>query len=262
MKSPFPGMDPYLEPFWGDIHSRLVIYACDRLQTRIPRDLKCRVQERVFLESVEGAGRSMHPDIRVLERASPAAPGPSTGGVQTAEPLILELQDEEITETFIEIIDAASGNRVITVVEFLSLSNKSSGEGRDKYLQKQKELRDGAASLVEIDLLRAGDWVLSAPKPLVPKPLRAPYRACVRRGWKPHKVELYHFPLRERLPAIRVPLRESDTDAPLELQPLVEQCYELGRYDDTDYSQPADPTLASEDAVWADALLRAAGRRN
>ncbi|MEJ7593644.1 MAG: DUF4058 family protein [Planctomycetaceae bacterium] len=25
-KSPFPGMDPFLEPFWGDVHASLIVY--------------------------------------------------------------------------------------------------------------------------------------------------------------------------------------------------------------------------------------------
>ncbi len=29
MKSPFPGMDPSLEMRWGDVRSRLIIYASD-----------------------------------------------------------------------------------------------------------------------------------------------------------------------------------------------------------------------------------------
>ncbi len=32
MPSPFPGMDPYLEAHWGDIHHRIVNYACDAIQ--------------------------------------------------------------------------------------------------------------------------------------------------------------------------------------------------------------------------------------
>ena len=29
MRSPFPGMDPYLEQFWGDVHHRLITYASE-----------------------------------------------------------------------------------------------------------------------------------------------------------------------------------------------------------------------------------------
>ena len=47
MKSPFPGMDPYLEAHWGDIHQRIVLYAADQLQGQLPSDLRARVEERV-----------------------------------------------------------------------------------------------------------------------------------------------------------------------------------------------------------------------
>jgi len=32
MKNRFPGMDPYLEQFWLDVHARLVLYICDQLE--------------------------------------------------------------------------------------------------------------------------------------------------------------------------------------------------------------------------------------
>jgi hypothetical protein len=51
MPSPFPGMDPYLEESWGDVHHRLITYAADQLQTTLPKDLRARVEERVFVES-------------------------------------------------------------------------------------------------------------------------------------------------------------------------------------------------------------------
>ncbi|MEX0701345.1 MAG: DUF4058 family protein [Planctomycetales bacterium] len=46
MPSPFPGMDPWLEQHWGDVHTRFVTYCSDRLQTALPRDLRARVEER------------------------------------------------------------------------------------------------------------------------------------------------------------------------------------------------------------------------
>ena len=83
MASPFPGMDPYLEQFWGDVHQRLVTYACDQLQGTLPGDLRARIQERVFVESPTGPERNMYPDIRVVERGrrhsrNPAAIAPVT----------------------------------------------------------------------------------------------------------------------------------------------------------------------------------------
>ena len=43
MHSPFPGMNPYLEQYWGDIHQRLIIYSSDALQKQLPGDLRARV---------------------------------------------------------------------------------------------------------------------------------------------------------------------------------------------------------------------------
>src|SRR5260370_20141336 len=73
MPSPFPGMDPYLEQFWGDVHARLIIYASDQLQGVLPRDLRARVQERVFVDAPQTVERDVYPDVRVVERGRGAA---------------------------------------------------------------------------------------------------------------------------------------------------------------------------------------------
>ena len=73
--------------------------------------------------------------------------------------------------------------------------------------------------------------------------------------------EIYRVPLREPLPAIRVPLRETDADVGLDLQALITQVYRHGRYDDIDYTVPPVPPLAPDDETWADELLREAGKR-
>jgi hypothetical protein len=245
MPSPFPGMNPYLEQFWGDIHHRVITYSSDALQKQLPGDLRARVDERVFVETEEGKPRNIVPDVRVVE------------------PLIIRLdQNEPIRQGFIEIIDIKSGRRVVTVIEILSPSNKAPGPGRDLYLKKQEELRAANVSLVEIDLLRAGVRVLAAPFELIPDGHRTPYAACVRRGWKALELEYYRLPLQDRLPAIAIPLRQTDHDVALDLQALIDRCYEEARYDDDiDYLQEPDPPLDSDHARWADDLLRKHGRR-
>jgi hypothetical protein len=114
---------------------------------------------------------------------------------------------------------------------------------------------------VEIDLLRAGDYVLAAPLNEVPPEYRTPYRICVYRAARPLAYEIYRVPLRDPLPAFRIPLRESDEDVRLDLQPLIDQCYENGGYDDIDYKPEPDPPLPTDDARWADELLRTKGLR-
>ena len=102
--------------------------------------------------------------------------------------------------------------------------------------------------------------MLQVPLARYPSSHRTPYKVCVHRGWKA-SAEIYRVPLREALPTIRVPLRESDADVPLDLQALVTQVYRHGRYDDIDYAVPPVPPLDPDDDAWADALLRQAGKR-
>jgi hypothetical protein len=262
MKSPFPGMDPYLERHWRDVHASLIIYARDRLQEQLPAGLKCRVEERVVLELPEGTERSMYPDIRVMEkRHGNGTPHAATDtAIAVDEPLVLYVPEEAITETFIEIIDAATGHKVITVVEVLSPTNKLPGTGQDQYLKKKRELHQAGVSLVEIDLLRQGQRFYPVPILSLPASHRTHYQIVVKRGWQPDRVEFYRASLRERLPTIKVPLLAEIPDVLLELQPLIEKCYRNGRYEDINYKEPPDPPLDGSDVAWAQDLLTQAGR--
>jgi hypothetical protein len=272
MKSPFPGMDPYLEARWGDVHTSLITYARDQLQPQMPRGLHVRVEEHITIQ-IAGAGNGdgsprhgFYPDVRVVERpggaGAPAAAAAAENAVGVAEPLLVPLELEPQTQRSLEIIDTYSGNRVVTALECLSPTNKSDARGRAAYVQKQRELLQAKVNLVEIDLLRDGPYLLAAPAQVVPLPYLAPYRICVVRASRPHQAEVYRVSLRERLPTFRIPLRESDADARLDLQELIEKAYENGGYDtDIDYRVDPFPTLQGEDALWADGVLRAAGRR-
>jgi hypothetical protein len=260
MPSPFQGMDPYLECHWGDVHTSLVTYARDQLNKVLPRDLRARVEERILLGTPDDE-RPVVPDVRILAHATGRKTA-GKAGVTTGEPLIVAL-DEPLTERFIEIRDASQGHRVVSVIEVVSPSNKRPGKSQDEYLRKQQELWQGHISLVEIDLLRSGQRLLPFPFESLPVEHQTPYGVCVTRGWKLKQVEFYPISLREPLPTIRIPLRQSDTDAPLDLQKLIEQCYDNALYaDDIDYREAPEPALATDDAEWADALLRRQGKRS
>ena len=265
MPSPFPGMDPYLEAHWRDIHQRLVIYASDAFQDNLPPELRARVEERVVLERPEGIGNGLYPDVRVVEYRRPPGDRPppeSGGGVATAEPLLVEAESEPLTEGFIEIIDASSGNKVVTVIDVVSPTNKLPGAGLEQYRRKQRDLCPSDTNLVEIDLLRQGTHMLAVSLENIPRPQRTPYMVCVRRSCTPRKAEVYCCPLRQRLPTIKVPLRHTDPDAPLDLQALIEQCYRRGRYEgDLNYAADPEPPLVGVDAQWADEMLRQRGLR-
>ena len=91
--------------------------------------------------------------------------------------------------------------------------------------------------------------------------MRTPYRVVVHRGWRRLEAEYYAIALPDPLPTIKVPLRPTDSDVPLDLQALLDQCYENGGYDDIDYAIAPDPPLPAAAARWAAQLLRRAGRR-
>jgi hypothetical protein len=123
-------------------------------------------------------------------------------------------------------------------------------------------MKRAGVNIVEIDLLRPGPWVLVAPRDLVPKSHRAPYRICVWRSENPDECELYRATMREPLPEIKIPLRATDDDVRLDLQKLIERCYINGAYDDIDYSAEPDPPLDKDDAQWSHALLCEKGMRS
>jgi hypothetical protein len=254
-------MDPYLEQHWGDVHSSLVIYVRNQLQKVLPKDLRARVEERVLVTGLSRP-RSLYPDVRVIEaeRKSRRA-GKSAAGVALAEPVVIELPDELETQTFVEIREVSSRSRLVTVVEVLSPSNKTPGDTQEQYLRKQAALLQAGVSLVEIDLLREGDWIVALPMSALEPSLRTPYRVAVRRGWRRLQADYYPIRLDQRLPRIKVPLRPTDAEVPLDLQSLVERCYEDGGYDDIDYAAEAEPPLPPAAARWAAQLLRRTGHR-
>ena len=179
-----------------------------------------------------------------------------------AEPLLVEVETEPPPRTFLEIIDRESGNRVVTVIEFLSPSNKSPGPNREQYLRKQREICSSDANLVEIDLNRFGTHTLAFPLAHIKPESRTPYMACVRRAARPGMAEVYPMPLWERLPVVKIPLRPDDADVPLDLQALVEQCYRNGAYEGTlNYAADPDPPLSGADEDWADERLHTLGLR-
>ncbi|MDA1050400.1 MAG: DUF4058 family protein [Planctomycetota bacterium] len=262
MNSPFPGMDPYLEKHWRDVHHHLITYTHDQIQGRLPSDLRARVEERMFVDADVRENRGIYPEVRVVERGSTHAVAlAAETDIALAEPLVIRLGDEPASQGFIEIIDVGSGNRLVTVIEFISPSNKVPGRGQDLYFRKQEECIAAGVSLVEIDLTRTGERALSYSSYRIPPSHRTTYQICVRRGYESGAVEVYRVPLEEPLPAIRIPLRETDPDVPLQIQPLIDQCYRNGRYDDLDYKADPVPPLNASDAAWADELLRSMGLR-
>ena len=108
MKSPLPGMDPYLEAHWGDVHTRLVVYTSEQLREQVPADLRVRVEEQVAVEAPNGDGAAFYPDVRVVESHGVGRGSRTQAGAAVAEPLVLPLEIEPPTLRSVRIIDARS----------------------------------------------------------------------------------------------------------------------------------------------------------
>ena len=141
----------------------------------------------------------------------------------------------------------------------MSPSNKRAGVDRRAYLRKQREVLESDASLVEIDLLRSGEWLLPNAEleayllSLDPQPA---YLVLVHRAWRRFGVEmayqLFAVRVRDVLPCIAVPLREGEDEVTLDLQWIFNQAYDRGPYrrGAVDYEGDPEPPLEPDDMQW------------
>jgi len=252
----FPGMDPYLEnpQFWPGLHNSLIIYLRNQLQPLLRPRYVAAVEERVY---VEGADRQYVPDALIRQESKrPQTPG-GAAVAEMEEPLVVQSPGPEIHESYIEIIDLSSGQKIITVIEVLSPANKFPGPGRDSYLAKQRDVLFSKAHLVEIDVLRVGPHTLAVPQTLIQCQGAYDYLVCVNRAVPPRATyELYPHGLREPLPRFGIPLAGDDPDVPLDLQAAFSLNYEEAAYRDRiDYSRPCRPHLSADDQAWANELI-------
>lgn len=261
MKSPFPGMDPYLEARWSDVHVKLIGFIGEAIQPLLPRALRARAEERVLLEALEGDDERIplaqyRSDVAVVEITATLPIGGavlvSTELGADLDPVVIRRQPLPPVERWVQIIDVTNGNRVVTAIEILSPHNKAAGRLNRDYLRKLDDYARGGVSVVEIDLLRKPSRVrLPVGEHDLPPNRRTAYLTCVRLGWEPETWRAYPMPLRLPLARLPIPLRREDAPVTLDLQSLIERVYAAGGHDDIDYSVAPEPPLDEEDARWA-----------
>ena len=100
-------MDPHLERYWGDVGGSLAVAAKVALNHQLCGDLVARNDRRLIPDS--------------------DSPG-----------------SDPMRQSFVQILDTADGNRVVTVIEFLSPSNKTDTAARQSYRAKQNECLEAA----------------------------------------------------------------------------------------------------------------------
>jgi hypothetical protein len=264
MPSPFPGMDPWLERpmVFPDLHNSLITYFKAALHAVLPKGYAVSAANRLWVD-VESR---REPDVSVF---GPPAPAPESGGAvatMTAAGLLAidtdEIVSDPVEEPYLEII-SDEGDRLVTAVEIVSLSNKKAGDGgRTSYQQKQGEYRASGVSLVEIDLLRSGPHTTA----VLESRLRAvvgefDYHVCVMLAGARNLYFVAPIKLANRLPEFPIPLDRGVTPVTVNLQSVFDRCYDeggfarLAKYD----RRPCDPPLTPEQQVWAEGILRAKG---
>ena len=262
MRSPFPGIDPYLESqgYWPDFHASLILYCRDVLNELLPESYEARIGEQLRLvELKEPVARTVLPDVAVLQRGSTATPAAQPeGALLTLEPVTLDLpllEVEEVRDLWIEIRHRPQRN-LVTAIEVLSPTNKS-GAGRQDYLIKRFELTRQQVHLVELDFLLRGQR-LPMEQPLPP----GDFYAFLKRAENRKQAQVYAWTIRQALPVIPIPLLAPDPDIPLDLAGLFALAYERGRYARSlDYAAKLDVPLSPADLAWAIELGRRAARR-
>ena len=252
-------MNPWLQRKWSDVHTKLIAFIAEALTAELPGELAAYAEERIALQSAASPPVGYRSDVAITEtwrQGLPPiwTPAQDHAPISVAAPLLIRAPER--MDRWVEIVDPE--DRIITVIEVISPTNKSP-EGHTSYMSKALAYLNAGISLVEIDLVRGGRHSIQCEESLMPELTGTHYFCCVNRSILPGRRELYPCPLRERLPAIRIPLRPTDADIPLDLQPLINRCYELGRYWRSKWEEPLAPPLSEDDATWAREHLTAAG---
>lgn len=254
MHSPFPGMDPYLEQasVWHDFHESFV-YECRRLLVpQISPAYIAKLDEHIYVHELAADERRLigRGDVTVAERSGRMDRVSGSIHQTITAPVQVELRpaiDVE-RENRIEIRDRESG-RIISVIELLSPSNKHPGQDRRQFLGKRDELLASEVNYIEIDLLRAGPRM-----PVHDLPF-CEYYALVSRASQRPTADVWPIRLADRLPKIPVPLKESDSDATLDLRLALDRAFEAGGYAGYIYSGEPDPALSPDQQQWAEEQL-------
>lgn len=273
MPSPFPGMDPYLEAqhVWPGFHHALASEIHTQLNQSLPAPYYAALEARMNLGIVADdreSWRAIVPDIARLDPRRRPDNGGGTAVIERPRQVVsrrveIETAGEPTRHFFVEVRDAKREHKLITLIEVLSPLNKRPGPDRAAYAVKQRDVLDSETSLVEIDLLRAGERV--TPNPVVaafldrlnPAPdylvLVSPAWRRIEPGWGYH---VFPVGLREWLPCIGIPLAQEDAELPLDLQYVFNRVYDGGPYrrGAVDYRKRPDPPLSEADATWAESL--------
>lgn len=258
MRSPFPGMDPYLEGnWWTSFHAEFISMIAHQLMPML-RPKYIAAPERKYitgtLEEVMISTKTI-PDVGTRKTRVGAA-GPATRTATAIAPSV-KLRTRlatKIPHFRIKIRDVAE-RRLVTAIELLSPTNK--GSGRNAYLRKRRKFLHTSAHLLEIDLHHQGQRV-----PLFDPYPEGAYYVLLNRARKRSVTEVWAIGMDEPLPTVPVPLLKGDADVPLDLQRAFTAVYDAGGFDlVVDYRKLPDVEMPPDEADWLNEHLHASGFR-
>jgi len=239
---------------WPDVHNGLIAALRDELSPLLRPNYYVALEERTYLEEPGELVLVGRPDLTVVDRGGPEQ-APERSRTETVVEVELPV-GAEVRETFLEVRTANEGE-VVTVLE-LSPANKRSGTGRRMYLDKRELILSTRTSLVELDLLRAGE-----PMPTIRPRARSDYSVLVSRGHRRPKADLIPFGVRDAIPPFPLPLRRGEDEPAVDLGKILHALYDRASYDlRIDYEPESVPPLAPADSEWARALIREQGPKS
>ncbi len=222
MPCPLPGMDPYLEneKLWPAFQHQLVSCLYQILLPGLVDRYRARVNQR---------------------------------GYVSEQPLFTSIIREQHLEEYIE-IRQRSDDRLITLVDIVSPTNKLRSHGRTAYLETRSQARSQNASVVEIDLVLQGQPMLDYSRDGLPD---WDYAITVTRSTQAERYEIYTTTLQKRLPRFKIPLAHDDRDTVLDLQATFARCFDQGNFSSLiNYKDDPQHRLKDDDLEWLKEMLR------
>ncbi len=222
MASPFPGMDPYLEDerWWPSFHHHFIHSVYQILLPGLVDRYRGRIQQRKYVSEM---------------------------------PLFTSIIREEHVEEYIE-ISRRSDNKLITIIEMVTQTNKGTQQGFEAYHQTRRMAKSLQANMVEIDLLLQGRYLIDHSREGIPI---CHYAVMVTRSTHMDRHELYPGLLQKSLPRFKIPLASDDRDTVMDLQACFDRAYDSGNFEQKlDYSRDLKIPLSNEDKSFVDSLMK------
>lgn len=222
MKSPFPGVDPFIEGYnWQSFHVLMIVYLHEYIHENLPDNYTVDAENSLYVVSLddEPTEKNYRPDLTVEKYADQLVDVKENVAVLTPPTSVREQERVNIRRLAIR---RKGDETLVTAIELLSPANKS-GKGLVKYREKRDVYQISDVSLVEIDLLRGGT------RPDTMTNCDTTYLIQIVNDHH-EKISEWWVPLLTRLPVIPIPLMEPDPTIALPLQEIFNKTYRMSSF--------------------------------